>query len=138
VFGEDYNTPDGTAIRDYIHVVDLAQAHVVAVSRMIEKHMKKPFEIFNLGTGNGFSVLEVIKSFGTGNGFSVLEVIKSFEKVSASKLNYKIVGRRAGDVEQVWADPAFSNEELGWKAKKSLDEMTASAWKWEQVLRKGR
>lgn len=123
VFGEDYNTPDGTAIRDYIHVVDLAQAHVVAVSRMIENNMKKPFEIFNLGTGNGYSVLEVIKSF---------------EKVSESKLNYKIVGRRAGDVEQVWADPAFSNEELGWKAKKSLDEMTASAWKWEQVLRKGR
>ncbi len=120
VFGDDYNTPDGTAIRDYIHVVDLAQAHVVAVSRMIEKQMKKTFEVFNLGTGNGFSVLEVIKSF---------------EKVSGLKLNYKIVGRRAGDVEQVWANSNFSNEELGWKAVKTLDEMTASAWKWEKALR---
>lgn len=120
VFGDDYNTPDGTAIRDYIHVVDLAQAHVVAVKRMIENRMKHNFEIFNLGTGNGYSVLEVIKSF---------------EKVSGEKLNYKIVGRRAGDVEQVWADPSWSNEELGWKAKKSLDEMNASAWKWEKAYR---
>ena len=120
VFGDDYNTPDGTAVRDYIHVVDLAQAHVVAVKRMIENRMKNNFEVFNLGTGNGCSVLEVIKSF---------------EKVSGEKLNYKIVGRRAGDVEQVWADPSWSNEELGWKAKKSLDEMNASAWKWEKAYR---
>lgn len=120
VFGDDYNTPDGTAIRDYIHVVDLAQAHVVAIKRMIGQQMKKPFEVFNLGTGNGYSVLEVIRSF---------------ERVSGEKLNYRIVGRRAGDVEQVWANPAFSNNELGWKALKSLDEMTASAWKWEKAYR---
>ena len=120
VFGDDYNTPDGTAVRDYIHVVDLAQAHVVAVKRMVEKHMKSNFEVFNLGTGNGFSVLDVIKSF---------------EKVSGLKLNYKIVGRRACDVEKVWANADFSNNELGWKAKRNIDEMTASAWKWEQYYR---
>jgi UDP-glucose 4-epimerase len=120
VFGDDYNTPDGTAIRDYIHVVDLAKAHVVAVNRMIESNMKKDFEIFNLGTGNGYSVLEAIKSF---------------EKVSGKKLNYTIVGRREGDIEQVWADPGFSNSELGWKAEKGLDEMMASAWKWELAYR---
>jgi UDP-glucose 4-epimerase len=119
VFGDDYNTPDGTAIRDYIHVVDLAKAHVVAVDRMLSGKGKKPFEIFNLGTGNGYSVMEVIKSF---------------EKVSGEKLNYKIVERRAGDVEQVWADTAFANRELGWKAEKGLDEMMTSAWKWEKVL----
>lgn len=120
VFGKDYNTPDGTAIRDYIHVVDLAKAHVIAVQRMIHNEMKKDFEVFNLGTGNGFSVLEVIKSF---------------EKVTGLRLNYQIVGRRAGDVEQVWANPTYSNSELGWKAEKGLDEMTESAWKWEQAYR---
>lgn len=120
VFGDDYNTPDGTAIRDYIHVVDLAKAHVVAVKRMIENRMKHHFEVFNLGTGNGYSVLDVIKSF---------------EKVSGRKLNYVIVGRRPGDVEKVWADPSLSNRELGWKALKNLDEMNASAWKWEQYYR---
>jgi len=120
VFGKDYNTPDGTAIRDYIHVVDLAKAHVIAVQRMIDNEMKKDFEVFNLGTGNGFSVLEVIKSF---------------EKVTGLRLNYQIVGRRAGDVEQVWANPTYSNYELGWKAEKGLDEMTESAWKWEQAYR---
>ena len=120
VFGDDYNTPDGTAIRDYIHVVDLAKAHVVAVDRMINNKMKSDFEVFNLGTGNGYSVLDVIKSF---------------EKVSGVKLNYKIVGRRPGDVEQVWANPEYSNKELGWKAEKGLDEMTASAWKWELALK---
>lgn len=121
VFGSDYNTPDGTAIRDYIHVVDLAKAHVIAVQRMIGLQMKNDLEIFNLGTGNGYSVMEVIKSF---------------EKVSGLKLNYRIVDRRQGDVEQVWADPSFSNTELGWKAEKDLDEMTASAWKWEKAFRK--
>ena len=120
VFGSDYNTPDGTAIRDYIHVVDLAKAHVIAVDRMIERKGKKRFEIFNLGTGNGFSVLEVIESF---------------EKTSGEKLNYKIVDRRPGDVEQVWADTSFANEELGWKAEKTLDEMTLSAWNWEKALK---
>ena len=121
VFGDDYNTPDGTAIRDYIHVVDLAKAHVTAIDRMIKDSMKKDFEVFNLGTGNGYSVLEVINSF---------------EKVSGLKLNYKIVGRRAGDIEKVWANPDFSNKELGWKAEQGLDEMVASAWKWEQEIRK--
>jgi UDP-glucose 4-epimerase len=120
VFGEDYNTPDGTAIRDYIHVVDLAKAHVVAIERMINGEMKKPFEVFNLGTGTGYSVLDVIRSF---------------EKVSGMKLNYKIVGRREGDVEQVWANPDFSNRELGWKAEKELDEMISSAWNWEKEYR---
>jgi len=123
VFGNDYNTPDGTAIRDYIHVVDLAKAHVIAVDRMIQKNMKKAFEIFNLGTGKGYSVLETIKAF---------------EKVSGVKLNYKIVGRREGDIEKVWADPSFSNEELGWKAEKELDEMMLSAWKWEKALEEKR
>jgi len=121
VFGSDYNTPDGTAIRDYIHVVDLAKAHVVAVDRMISKKSNLDFEVFNLGTGNGFSVLEVIKSF---------------ERVSGTKLNYEIVGRRPGDIEQVWADTSFANKELGWKAQKSLDEMMGSAWKWELALQK--
>jgi len=119
VFGEDYNTSDGTAIRDYIHVVDLAKAHVIAVNRMIQDQQKKKVEIFNLGTGNGFSVLEVIKSF---------------EKVSQKKLNYKIVDRREGDIEKVYADTKFANDELGWKAQKSLDEMMLSAWKWELKL----
>ncbi len=119
VFGEDYNTPDGTAIRDYIHVVDLAKAHVIAMERMVNQRMKKNFEIFNLGTGNGYSVLEVIKSF---------------ERSTGEKLNYQIVDRRPGDVEQVWADTQFANEELGWKAQKGIDEMTLSAWKWQQAL----
>jgi len=119
VFGGDYNTPDGSAVRDYIHVVDLAKAHVIAVERMLGEKGKSKMEIFNLGTGNGFSVLEVIKSF---------------EKVSGEKLNYEIVPRRAGDIEQTWADTTFANEELGWKAEKSLDEMMLSAWKWEKAL----
>ncbi|NPD46579.1 MULTISPECIES: UDP-glucose 4-epimerase GalE [unclassified Lentimicrobium] len=120
VFGEDYNTPDGTAIRDYIHVVDLAKAHVIAVDRLIGEKQKKKVEIFNLGTGNGFSVLEVVNSF---------------EKVSGEKLNYKIVERRAGDVEQVFADTKFANDELGWKAEKTLDEMMLTAWDWEKALK---
>ncbi len=119
VFGDDYNTPDGSAIRDYIHVVDLAKAHVIAVERMLEEKGKSNLEIFNLGTGNGYSVLEVIKSF---------------EKVSGVKLNYKIVPRRPGDIEQTWADTTFANEELGWKAEKELDEMMLSAWNWEKAL----
>lgn len=121
VFGSDYDTPDGTAVRDYIHVVDLAQAHVVAINRMTGGRIKSDFEVFNLGTGNGFSVLEVIKSF---------------EKVSGMKLNYQIVDRRPGDVEKVWADTSYANRELGWKAQKSLDEMMDSAWKWELALAK--
>jgi len=120
VFGGDYNTPDGTAVRDYIHVVDLAKAHVVAVSRLVEAKGKKQFEVFNLGTGNGLSVLDVIHSF---------------EKISGQKLNYKIVDRRPGDVEKVYADTTFANEELGWKAKSSADDILASAWKWEKKIR---
>ena len=120
VWGNDYNTPDGTAIRDYIHVVDLAKAHVVAVERIAGDKMKKPVEIFNLGTGNGFSVLEVIQSF---------------ERSTGVKLNYEIRERRPGDIEQVWADTEFANRELGWKAEKTLDEMTLSAWKWELALK---
>ena len=119
VWGDDYNTPDGTAIRDYIHIVDLAKAHVTSIERILKDKMKKKVEIFNLGTGNGYSVLEVINSF---------------QKVSGVKLNYKIKGRRSGDVEKVWADTDFANMELGWKAEKGLDEMTLSAWRWEQAL----
>ncbi|MDZ4203525.1 MAG: UDP-glucose 4-epimerase GalE [Bacteroidales bacterium] len=120
VFGDDYPTPDGTAIRDYIHVVDLAKAHVVAVKRMLSNQCKSNFEVFNLGTGSGYSVLEVLRSF---------------EKVSGIKINFKIVARRAGDIEQVWADTSFANRELGWKAALGLDEMTHSAWEWEKALR---
>ena len=119
VWGNDYQTPDGTAIRDYIHVVDLAKAHVIAVERMVQEKMKKRIEVFNLGTGNGFSVLEVIHSF---------------ERSTGVKLNYKFLDRRPGDIEKVWADTEFANTELGWKAEKTLDEMTASAWKWEKAL----
>lgn len=121
VFGTDYDTPDGTCIRDYIHVVDLAKAHVMAVERMVEGNMKTPFEFFNLGTGNGSSVMEVIKSF---------------EKTSGEKLNYVLADRRPGDVVKIWADTGLSNEELGWTAELTLDEMTRSSWAWEQNLAK--
>jgi UDP-glucose 4-epimerase len=119
VFGDDYNTPDGTAIRDYIHVVDIAKAHVVAIERMLNGKSKLDLEIFNLGTGTGYSVLDVINAF---------------ERVTGEKLNYKIVPRRPGDIEMVWADTRFANEELGWKAEKDIDEMMLSAWKWEKAL----
>ena len=98
---------------------DLAEAHVVAVDRMIENKTKKNYEIFNLGTGKGYSVLEVIRSF---------------EKVSGRKLNYRFVERRYGDIVQVWADTSYANRELGWKAERNLDDMMRSAWKWEQAL----
>ncbi len=120
VFGNDYNTPDGSAIRDYIHVVDLAQAHVVAIERLLKKQNKKEYEYFNIGTGKGVSVLEAVKSF---------------ENVSGKKLNYKIVDRRPGDVEKVWADTSFANKELGWKATRSLDDAMLSAWNWEKKYR---
>lgn len=119
VFGNDYETHDGTPIRDYIHVVDLAKAHVVALRRMAENRQKSPWEIFNLGTGNGFTVMEVIQSF---------------EKVSSLKLNYEVVDRRPGDVEKVWADTTYANQELGWKAALDLDDMMQAAWKWELAL----
>jgi UDP-glucose 4-epimerase len=121
VWGTDYNTPDGTAIRDYIHVVDLAKAHVVAVERMLHEVSKERTEIFNLGTGVGYSVLDVIRSF---------------EKMSGVKLNYQNKERRPGDVEEVWADTHHANKVLGWKAERNLDEMTRSAWNWEQKLSK--
>lgn len=120
VFGDDYNTPDGSAIRDYINVVDLAKAHVTAIARLLEDKNKTNYEIFNLGTGNGLSVLEVVKGF---------------ERATGEKLNYKIVERRAGDVEQIWADTTYANEELGWKAEKELDETLLSAWNWEKRVR---
>jgi len=120
VFGNDYNTPDGSAIRDYINVVDLAKAHVVAIRRLLENKNKKAFEYFNIGTGRGVSVLEIITSF---------------ENVTGVKLNYKIVDRRQGDIEKVWADTSYANNELGWKAVKSLDETLLSAWKWEKRLK---
>jgi UDP-glucose 4-epimerase len=120
VFGRDYNTPDGTAIRDYLHVVDLSRAHVASIRRLLEKKNKNVFEIFNLGTGRGYSVLEVIQSF---------------ERVSGIKLNYRFVARRPGDIEKVWADTTLANKELGWKAGKSLDEAMQSAWNWEKHYR---
>ena len=120
VFGGDYPTPDGTCIRDYIHVVDLAKAHVVALKRLIENKNDSNYEIFNLGTGKGSSVLEVINSF---------------EKVSGKKLNYKIVGRRDGDVIAAYAETSKANDVLGWKTELTLDDAMDSAWKWEQKIR---
>ena len=120
VFGDDYNTPDGSCIRDYINVVDLAKAHVIAVDRMLGGKSKQDVEIFNLGTGKGVSVLELIQTF---------------EKATGVKVNYKIVGRREGDIEKVWANPEWANKELGWEAKETLEDTLASAWKWQQKLR---
>ncbi|MGF1584034.1 MAG: UDP-glucose 4-epimerase GalE [Bacteroidales bacterium] len=121
VFGDEYNTPDGSCVRDYLHVTDLARAHVVAIKRLLENKAKKPYEVFNLGTGKGVSVLEMIRTF---------------EKVNSLKLNYSITSRRPGDIEQVWADTSYANEELGWRAESSLEETLVSAWKWEQNYRK--
>ncbi|MCF6167354.1 UDP-glucose 4-epimerase GalE [Lutibacter sp.] len=120
VFGSDYDTPDGTAIRDYIHVVDLAKAHIVALRRLLENKNKSSFEVFNIGTGKGNSVLEVIQSF---------------EKVTGKKLNYKLVNRREGDITVAYADTTIANNELGWKAKFTLDEALLSAWKWQKTLK---
>ena len=120
VFGNDYPTSDGTNIRDYIHVVDLAEAHVVALERILESKSTEAYEVFNLGTGKGSSVLEVIQSF---------------ERVSGQKLTYEIGARREGDVIAAYADTTKANTVLGWKTKRSLDEAVASAWKWEQKVR---
>jgi len=120
VFGNDYSTPDGSCIRDYIHVVDLANAHVVALQRLISEDNKTNFEIFNVGTGKGSSVLEVIAAFESATGLS---------------LNYKIVDRRPGDVISVYADTQKANSELGWKAEKTMEEALVSAWKWEKKVR---
>lgn len=121
VFGNDYNTPDGSCIRDFINVVDLAKAHVVAIDRMLNDKSEEKVEIFNLGTGNGLSVLELINVF---------------EKVSGKPLNYKISERREGDIEQIWANPDKANTVLGWVAKESIEDTMASAWNWQQQLRK--
>jgi len=120
VFGGDYNTPDGSAIRDYINVVDLAKAHVMAINRLLNGKQKSDFEVFNLGTGRGLSVLEIIHAF---------------EKATGVKLNYRVVERREGDVEKVFADTSYANRELGWKAEKGIEETLLSAWKWEKQLR---
>jgi UDP-glucose 4-epimerase len=116
VFGDDYPTKDGTAVRDYIHVVDLAKAHIAALERLLKNNNKKDFEVFNVGTGTGSSVLEVIQAF---------------EKVSKTKLNYKIVGRREGDITSAYADTTLAKVELGWETEKTLDEALLAAWQWQ-------
>jgi len=121
IFGGDYPTSDGTAIRDYIHVVDLAKAHTVAMKRLLDRKNKSPFEVFNIGTGKGTSVLEVIKAF---------------EKATNQPLNYKIVDRREGDIIEAYADTSLANNELKWKAELNLEEALASAWKWQLSLKK--
>jgi UDP-glucose 4-epimerase len=120
VFGDDYPTGDGTCIRDYIHVVDLAKAHVVAMERLLEGKNATNYEVFNVGTGTGSSVLEVIHSF---------------ERVAGKKLPYKIVGRRAGDITEAFANTQKANEVLGWKAESTLDQAMQSAWDWERKIR---
>jgi len=119
VFGNDYPTPDGSCIRDYIHVVDVAKAHVTAVMRLLNKKNKSAYEVFNLGTGKGFSVLELIHAF---------------EKTTGQKLNYTIEGRRAGDVTAVYADTALANTVLGWHTERDLNDMIRTAWNWELYL----
>lgn len=120
VFGDDYETPDGSCIRDYINVVDLAKAHVIAVERMLQDKSENKIEIFNLGTGQGVSVLELINVF---------------EEATGVKVPHRIVGRRAGDIEKVWADPLYANEVLGWKATSTLADTMRSAWAWQKRLR---
>jgi len=120
IFGEDYDTEDGTAIRDYINVVDLAKAHVVAIDRLLNGKSKTNYEYFNVGTGSGYSVMQLVKAF---------------IKVNGVDLKYKIVDRRAGDIEKIWADTTYGNKELGWKAEKTLEETLASAWAWEKNVR---
>ena len=119
VFGGDYPTPDGTCLRDYIDIVDLAKAHVCAVDRMIDGKMEKEYEIFNIGTGRPLSVLELINSF---------------ERVNGVKLNWKMAPRRAGDVVAIWADPSLAEAKLGWKATRSIDQTFSAAWAWEKHL----
>lgn len=120
VFGDDYDTPDGSCIRDFINVVDLAKAHVVAISRILEKKQDEQVEVFNIGTGRGLSVLELINAF---------------EKATGVRLNYQIVGRRAGDIEKVWANPERANKVLGWKAESTIEDTLLSAWNWQKKLR---
>jgi len=120
VFGNDYDTPDGTCLRDYIHVVDIAKAHIIALKRLIEENKISDYEYYNLGIGKGFSVLDIINTF---------------EKVSGKKINFKIVDRRVGDVAEVYASTKLANEVLNWKAQLNLSEMLLSAWKWENEFR---
>lgn len=120
VFGDDYDTPDGTCIRDFIYVLDLAKAHVCAMARILEEKQAEPVEVFNVGTGHGVSVMELINTF---------------EKCTGVKLNYKIGPRRAGDIEKVWGNVDKANKVLGWKAVHTLEEALSSAWKWQQKLR---
>lgn len=120
IYGDDYNTVDGTAVRDYINVCDLSKAHVVAISRLLDGKNKSNNEYFNIGTGNGFSVLQLVNAFIKATGVD---------------LKYKIVGRRAGDIEKIWADTTFANNELGWKAETSIEDTLLSAWNWEKKLR---
>ena len=120
VFGNDYDTPDGSCIRDYIYVVDLAKAHVCAMTRIMEGKIEEPVEVYNVGTGKGTTVLELINAF---------------EKATGVKLNYKIVARRAGDIEKVWGNVDKANRVLGWKADTPLEEVLATAWKWQTALR---
>lgn len=119
VFGGDYKTPDGSAIRDYINVVDLARAHVAAIGRLLDGKQRSPFEVFNLGTGKGLSVFEIIHAF---------------ERATGVKIKYRVTDRREGDVEQVWADTGLANRELDWKAEKNIEETLLSAWNWEKYL----
>ena len=121
VFGNDYDTPDGTPIRDYIDIIDLANAHIAALNRMEDGKQKGALEFFNVGTGNGLTVLQLISAF---------------EKATGVKLNYKIVGRRAGDIEKVWADTSLANKELGWKAVVPIEETLKNAWRWQQQITK--
>jgi len=117
VFGNDYNTPDGSCIRDYINVVDLSRAHVIAMNRLLNDSFCAPVEYYNLGTGNGLSVLELISLF---------------EKATGVKVPHKIVGRREGDIEQIWADPSYANEVLGWQAVETIEDTLRSAWRWQK------
>lgn len=120
VFGDDYNTPDGSAVRDYIDVVDLAKAHVVSIRRLLEGKNARNHEYFNIGTGRGLSVLEIIRAF---------------ERATGVPVNYRIVERRPGDIEKVWADTTLANETLGWKATTPIEETLRNAWRWQQSLR---
>ncbi|MCO4293247.1 UDP-glucose 4-epimerase GalE [Solitalea sp. MAHUQ-68] len=122
IFGADYSTPDGTCIRDYIHVVDLAKAHVKACERLLQGKAEESYEVFNLGTGKGTTVLEIVNAF---------------EKVTGQTLKYKIGERRVGDVESLYAETKLANNKLGWKAELGLDEMLSSAWAWEVKLHEG-
>lgn len=120
IFGDDYNTPDGSCIRDFIYVVDLAKAHVKALDRMLEDKSDEALEVFNIGTGEGLSVLQLLNAF---------------ERSTGVKVPHKIVGRREGDIEKIWADPKKANEVLGWQAEANIDDVMRSAWLWQQRLR---